>query len=86
MKEKQYIKEESGSKLYYKDPEMTILHRTDGPAIEFINGQKEWYVNDTLHRLDGPAIEYADGIRMWFIDDSFIFEVNKSGKIIDRMQ
>ena len=24
------------------------LHRTDGPAIEYDNGMKRWYINDTL--------------------------------------
>jgi hypothetical protein len=34
----------------------------DGPAIECINGRKEWYFDGKRHRLDGPAIEkYNDG-------------------------
>ena len=37
------------------------LHRTDGPAIEWANGTREWFVDGQLHREDGPAIEYADG-------------------------
>lgn len=32
------------------------LHRDDGPAIEHINGTKEWYINGELHREDGPAV------------------------------
>jgi len=28
------------------------LHREDGPAIEFSNGNKEWWLNDeTLYKL-----------------------------------
>jgi hypothetical protein len=23
-----------------------VLHREDGPALEFIDGSKEWYIND----------------------------------------
>jgi hypothetical protein len=34
------------------------LHRLDGPAIEWNNGDKFWYQNNLLHRLDGPAIEW----------------------------
>ena len=37
------------------------LHRLDGPAIEWANGDEHWYQEGKLHRLDGPAIEYADG-------------------------
>ena len=37
MQEEQYIKIDSlGNKTYYKDKEMTIRHRLDGPAEEFI--------------------------------------------------
>jgi hypothetical protein len=42
-------------------------HRTDGPAIEHADGDKEWWLNNQLHRTDGPAIEYADGNK-WFVD------------------
>ena len=45
-----------------------MLHRLDGPAIEFSNGNKRWYQNDCLHRLDGPAIEWSDGTREWYIN------------------
>ena len=48
---------------------MTILHREDGPAVEFADGRKEWYLHGNLHREDGPAIEYADGSKFWFLND-----------------
>jgi hypothetical protein len=46
------------------------LHRTDGPAIEWSNGSKKWYINGKRHRLDGPAIEYADGSKEWWVDEN----------------
>lgn len=58
----------NGDKYYYKTPKMTILHREDGPAIEHVNGHKEWWINGKLHRTDGPAIEYADGGKDWYIN------------------
>ena len=42
------------------------LHREDGPAVEYANGDKSWYLNDELHRLDGPAIEDANGYKDWY--------------------
>ena len=30
---------------YYKDEACNILHREDGPAVEWINGIKYWYMN-----------------------------------------
>ena len=43
-----------------------LLHREDGPAIEFPSGIKMWYRNGKGHRDDGPAIEYADGTKEWY--------------------
>jgi hypothetical protein len=44
---------------WYNDKEK--LHRLDGPAFEYANGDKAWYVDGKRHRLDGPAIEEANG-------------------------
>lgn len=46
--------------------EQGLLHRTDGPAIEYADGTSAWYVNNQLHRTDGPAVERADGTREWW--------------------
>lgn len=40
-------------------------HRTDGPAIEHVNGTKFWWINGEKHREDGPTIEYANGTKYW---------------------
>jgi len=37
------------------------LHRLDGPATKYKNGDKYWYQNGKLHRTDGPAVECANG-------------------------
>ncbi len=42
-----------------------ILHRLDGPAVEYVDGTKEWYYYGLLHREDGPAEDNADGSRIW---------------------
>jgi hypothetical protein len=47
------------------------LHREDGPAVEWVDGTKYWYINGKLHREDGPAIECADGykeskLQLWY--------------------
>jgi hypothetical protein len=53
-----------GSKFWTKKG--GILHRLDGPAIEYFYGTKQWYQHGALHRLDGPAAEYADGSKEWY--------------------
>ena len=63
----QYIIKNSEGTFYHKDKEMTILHREDGPAIEWASGSKEWYLNGNLHREDGPAAEWASGSKEWYL-------------------
>lgn len=31
------------------------LHRVYGPAVEWLNGDNEWWINGRMHRLNGPA-------------------------------
>jgi len=45
------------------------FHREDGPAIEWINGAKFWYINGKKHRDDGPAIEFTNGHKEWWLND-----------------
>jgi hypothetical protein len=65
----QYIHiDEDDNKFYYKDKAMKILHREDGPAIEYADGYKGWYLNGKRHREDGPAIEGANGYKYWYLN------------------
>jgi hypothetical protein len=43
-------------------------HRTDGPAVEWSNGDKEWLVGGKFHRTGGPAIEWSDGDKQWYVN------------------
>ena len=67
MKEQFIHINEYGTKRYYKDREMTIAHREDGPAFEWANGTKIWYINGKYHREDGPAIEWEHGTKRWYL-------------------
>lgn len=42
------------------------FHRIDGPAREWDNGTKEWWVDGWLHREDGPAVDEPQG-QFWFV-------------------
>ena len=61
-----------GNKRWYN--QNGELHREDGPAIEYTNGDKSWYQNGKAHRLDGPALESANGTRFYFINDRELTE------------
>jgi hypothetical protein len=43
-------------------------HRTDGPAIEYVNGTKYWFIDGELHRTDGPAMIWSNGDKEWWLD------------------
>ena len=74
MKEQYIWIDTDGNKRYYKDKAMNIRHRLDGPACEYADGGKEWWVNGKKHRLDGPAIEYVQGFKYWYVDGEYLTE------------
>lgn len=51
--------------IWYKT-EHGLLHREDGPAVEFPNGKKFWYLWGDRGRKDGPAVECSNGDRSWY--------------------
>lgn len=42
------------------------LHRKNGPAVEYTNGDTEWWSKNKPHREGGPAIE-LNGDKEWFL-------------------
>jgi hypothetical protein len=71
----QYIYiDEYGNKFYFKDREMNIRHREDGPAVEYADGLKSWLLNDMLHREDGPAVEDKWGYKAWYLNNTIYTE------------
>ena len=56
--------DKDGTRRYYDD--VGQFHRTDGAAIEWADGRKEWYQNGLRHRTDGPAVDNANGFRAWY--------------------
>ena len=67
MKTQYILKNEDGT-FYYSDKKMTMRHREDGPAVEYPDGTKYWYLNGKPHREDGPAVEYANGTKYWYLN------------------
>jgi hypothetical protein len=52
------------TKRWYNDK--GELHRLDGPAIEYANGNRCWYIHNKLHRVDGPAFLWGSGDAHWY--------------------
>jgi hypothetical protein len=66
--------DEHGTKHYYSDRKMKILHREDGPAFEDANGGKAWFINGKYHREDGPAFEDVNGYKEWYLNNERLTE------------
>ncbi len=66
MKEYKAIVYNSGTCRWYNSKGQ--LHREDGPALEFADGDKWWYLNNKRHREDGPAVKSADGYKAWYLN------------------
>ena len=62
-------------------------HREDGPAVEFVNGDKAQFLNGKCHREGLPAVEYTNGNKYWYLNGEIYSEPNyyrhlyKLGKI-----
>jgi len=54
-----------GNARYYNSKGQ--LHREDGPAVEWVNGDKHWFINGKRHRLDGPAAEWFTENKIWYL-------------------
>lgn len=53
------------NKYWYKNK---VIHRYNGPAMEYADGTKKWMLFGRFHRLDGPAEVYADGREEYWVN------------------
>lgn len=60
-----------GVKYWYDSDDENLLHREDGPAIEWLDGANDWYQNGKLHRINGPARTLSDGSTFWHYHGQF---------------
>lgn len=63
----------TGNKCWYHHGR---LHRIDGPAVEYGNGDKSWLIHGLLHREDGPAIDWRE-VKSWYQHGDLIAEPKK---------
>jgi len=75
-----YTKEHGKQELTYEEWNRfaisisTTWHRIDGPAWEFANGDRAWYIEGKRHRVDGPAAEYSSGSTYWQLEGKYFTE------------
>ena len=63
-----FIVQNNGTKEYYNHNWM--LHKFDSPAIEYANGDVEYWEDGLRHRTDGPAVVIGDK-QYWFENGEF---------------
>jgi hypothetical protein len=56
--------DEDGEAIVFR--ENGKIHRVDGPAVEWQQGDLQWYSHGELHRDGGPAVIGDDGEQQWF--------------------
>jgi hypothetical protein len=56
------------NRTFYCIKGTAILHREDGPAVIWEDGQKEWFYKGARHRLDGPAVIHSDRTEEWWVN------------------
>ena len=52
------------------------IHRINGPAIHYNDGDRAWYLNGNYHRTNGPAYEKPSGTKFWYINGINYSETN----------
>ena len=72
MKTYKVTVDNNGTKYWYNEQDQ--FHRERGPAIERVDGTKEWWRNGLLHREGGPAVEWANGDKSWFLNGQLLPE------------
>ncbi len=61
------IIDEFGNKFWY-DSKGNFHRDNDNPAIEWVDGSKQWFINGLAHRNHGrPAVINANGDKAWWI-------------------
>jgi len=51
--------------VYWRKPGTGVYHREGGPAVEWVDGSKFWYVDGKRHREDGPTVIRNGGKEWW---------------------
>ena len=69
MSESTMTTDEWGNKVWKNS--RNYYHRTDGPAIEWSDGDKEWWLNGMLHRLNGPAVDRPNR-QLWYMNGKYL--------------
>jgi len=60
------VMDKYGTIIYFD--ENNDFHNSIGPAIEYKNGDKEYWIHGELHKLDGPAVICSNGYKEYWVN------------------
>ena len=66
--QKYTVKITDHASYWYKEGTEVLHRENDLPAIEYLNGDKIWYLNGLISRKNGPAVEYTDGGKSYWLN------------------
>jgi hypothetical protein len=69
---------ERGNKYWYNN---NLLHRLDGPAVEFLNGEKSWFIEDERLTEENWKKKIQELIQVIELKEDQSFPVNYTGII-----
>lgn len=70
---------------YWQDSDGRF-HRRNGPAVQWDDGEKVWYIHGQFHRENGPAIEQSDGRTEYYLFGIKIPKKKYTKKLILQMK
>ena len=78
------MKRKCVDRIEYRNDQF-LIHREDGPAIEWSDGEKHYYINGKLHRENGPAIYWEDKYKQYYMKKYYIngFLHNEDGPAVE---
>lgn len=59
---------------YYFDDKCSVLHKIDGPAIQFKTGEVHYFVQGMRHNIAGPAVSFNEFHQYWINDVQYSLE------------
>ena len=66
-KEKLKVETDENGTVTYRNAD-DERHNPHGPAIVYVDGHKEYWINDKLHNPHGPAVISANGCKVHYIN------------------
>lgn len=69
--------------VYWLSVHSGTIHKENGPALIYPNGDRVWYKHGMYHNEYGPAVVFASGKKEYWLEDK-IYDKKEWKKLVDR--